>query len=850
MSTKNLTQKNVWIDLTTHPDVVQGRLYPALRTITKKAVEILKVEQATIWQMSTNNDELVCIERFNTVTNTHTSGEKLPVLKFTDYFLTIQNVDALKTRDVRQDPMTRDMNGILWSPEGIQSNLSVPVWVKGKFEGVIHFDQIHNQREWQPEDVEAAIRITSIVSQTLLTSDLYRLERRVNLVDRVIERINREEKRPETFKDLLEDAVRLVDGDSGMFYLCDPARYELHMETVHEIPTRYTTETIKYGEGVAGVVARTGRSIHIDNTNLWPNKDPVFQKSNLFEVAMACPVIVREETVGVLQVNRRKKEHPFDTRDVETLQWVANQAAVIVDYHHMVEEDHSFDLFQRVVWQTSMSTHLDILIENGITLVTRGLSADIGFVQVFESQATTGLTLATSKMLLEEMQEESRRMTRVLVTYDWQQQETPRVKLAKVMTDSGIRSSIIAQVVYENEMIGFIGICSSTARRWTQIEVDLLGMMARQMGIEAGQQVNMRASKSMEETMLRYDVVTGNLNHKHTGPEALHNIGNGAVHIFQPSYSAIYMRTKKSEVECPWTFGMPEHYRTQIENIRKEKVQSYLFGNPRMVFISNVKINGSTPGLTDLMLPERTRSIALCPLVYDGQVFGTLGLFYDHVHPVNTMELRMMEAYANQSAVTLKTSTLFRQVDESYRNVALMLAHAMDKRDTTMPEYSQRMAKWAEAIAKSLGCTEEELNNIRLAALLHDIGKFSIPDYVLMKPGALTPDEKDYLKRYPVEGERIIGAAPDLTNVSKIIRNEREHYDGSGYPDGKKGDDIPLGSRILAVVDAYGSITDDRPYQKARPPETAVKELMMERGKQFDPVVVDTFLSMRPQLVQ
>lgn len=839
-------KKNIWVEMATQPDISQGSVYQAISAITERGVKILDVDQVSIWRVNVTGDEVVCTDRFNKISNAHTSGERLPIQKYPDYFSAIQSVDVIKAKDVSLEPQTQELTTILWLPSNIQSNLSVPIWVKGEFEGVVHFDQIQRQREWQPEDVNAAWRITHLVSQTLLVADSRKLEERLDLVTQAVERIPHEENRTETLTDLLDIVVKLMEGDSGMLYLCDVARQEIHMEAVNNIPVKYMTEMFVYGEGIGGLVAKTGRPILIDNLDLWTKKEPVFHKAKLFEVSIACPVTTRGETVGVIQINRKKPDRPFDNSDLVLLKQVADQTAMAIDYYHLSEQNRSFDLFRQMVWQTGTTTHLDVLVENGLTLINRNLSADIGFVQILDAQATVGLSIEVSKKLLAEMPEKSQLINRTLVTQDWKVKDVSSIKLAKVMTSSGIRSSIIAPIVVENETVGYLGVCSSTLRHWTQTEINTVEMTTKQLGMTASQLVSTRERVSLEETLLRYEVVTGNLNHQLSINEALNNIGNGAIHIFQPSHAAIFLQTSKGEVDCAWSYGMPGNYRMLFEEVPKEKISTYLFGSPRLISIPNVRVKADTPGLSDLMLPELIQSISFCPLAYDGQVFGVLGLFFDRLHPLTTVEMHIMEAYANQAAVTLQSSSIFNQLEESYRNIALVLAKAMDERDTVMPEYSQRLSRWAEATAKELGCTEEELKDIRLAALLHDVGKVAIPDSVVKKAGSLTKEERSILKRYPIEGERIIRAIPDLSNVSSIIRNEREHYDGKGYPDGRKGEDIPLGARILAVADAYGSIIDERPYQKARPPEEANKVLVQERGKQFDPVVVDAFLSVGP----
>jgi HD-GYP domain-containing protein (c-di-GMP phosphodiesterase class II) len=151
------------------------------------------------------------------------------------------------------------------------------------------------------------------------------------------------------------------------------------------------------------------------------------------------------------------------------------------------------------------------------------------------------------------------------------------------------------------------------------------------------------------------------------------------------------------------------------------------------------------------------------------------------------------------------------------------------------------------AIGRELGMDESELVALRAAAALHDIGKIAVPDAILSKPGPLTEEEWEFVRRHPVVGERILRAAPALTPVGPIVRSTHEHFDGGGYPDGLAGEAIPLASRIVAVCDAFDAMTSPRPYRSAMSAEGALEELRRGAGTQFDPMVAAAFERVRAQ---
>ena len=135
----------------------------------------------------------------------------------------------------------------------------------------------------------------------------------------------------------------------------------------------------------------------------------------------------------------------------------------------------------------------------------------------------------------------------------------------------------------------------------------------------------------------------------------------------------------------------------------------------------------------------------------------------------------------------------------------------------------------------------DELDDVARAAELHDVGKIAIPDAILAKPGPLSEDEWAFVRRHPLIGERIVLAAPALRSVSRLVRTSHERWDGTGYPDGLQGEEIPIGARIVAVADAYTAITGGRPYRAARSADEALEELRREAGTQFDPTVVEAW---------
>jgi diguanylate cyclase (GGDEF)-like protein/putative nucleotidyltransferase with HDIG domain len=198
------------------------------------------------------------------------------------------------------------------------------------------------------------------------------------------------------------------------------------------------------------------------------------------------------------------------------------------------------------------------------------------------------------------------------------------------------------------------------------------------------------------------------------------------------------------------------------------------------------------------------------------------------------------------------------RIDDEQRHVREMadlhlatieaLALAIDAKDQTSQSHIRRVQLYAAALARALGMRENDIQGVKTAALLHDIGKLAVPEHILSKPGPLTPEEFQKIRAHPKVGADIISAVPFPYPVSPLILSHHERWDGKGYPSGLKGEEIPLGARILSVVDYFDALRAERPYHKAMGFDAAVALLQQEMGKALDPTVVEKFIELLPAL--
>jgi response regulator RpfG family c-di-GMP phosphodiesterase len=231
-----------------------------------------------------------------------------------------------------------------------------------------------------------------------------------------------------------------------------------------------------------------------------------------------------------------------------------------------------------------------------------------------------------------------------------------------------------------------------------------------------------------------------------------------------------------------------------------------------------------------------------------------LGAYDFIMKPVNVDELLfaaeralerrqlLIERREYQALLERRVEEATRDLQAAYRATLETLGSALDSRDVGTEAHSRRVHGYALATAREYGVAEPEIPDLERGVLLHDIGKIGIPDAILLKPGPLTREEWDTMRRHPEIGKRLVQAVPFLSGAVPIIYCHHEKWDGTGYPQGLKGEAIPLGARIFAVVDAFDAMTFDRPYSKAIPFDAAYAEITRCAGAHFDPTVVEAFL--------
>ncbi len=274
------------------------------------------------------------------------------------------------------------------------------------------------------------------------------------------------------------------------------------------------------------------------------------------------------------------------------------------------------------------------------------------------------------------------------------------------------------------------------------------------------------------------------------------------------------------------------------------------FSSGESILCSNVEDDAELAGARSIA--EGTMASVLCVLLRTPRkCLGVLHLDRGPLQqPFTKDDLHLADAMAAHVSAGIESAQLLRKQRELFYSTVTVLAQAVEMRDQYTGNHTARVTEFSLLLAQSVNMSPEEVGLIRIGTPLHDIGKIGIDDVILRKPGKLTAEEFDIMKTHTTKGAKILEQIGELVSAVPIVRSHHERWDGLGYPDRLRGEQIPRLARIVAVADAFDAMTTDRPYRKSLAPEVAFAELDRQKGKQFDPELAAAFLSIHQKVLQ
>jgi putative nucleotidyltransferase with HDIG domain len=414
----------------------------------------------------------------------------------------------------------------------------------------------------------------------------------------------------------------------------------------------------------------------------------------------------------------------------------------------------------------------------------------------------------------------------------------------QLLESKRIRSAMYAPLKWREEVYGVVFAGNQQREEFNENDLSLLSALSVQAALAVH---NSRLYSDLEDrigelhAIFEIDKAITSAIDLET---VLQQIVQMSIGLLDAKISSIMLVDEDSqELVIAAAHGLSEGYISKGPIKVGESIAGKVIQEGRPIAVDDIR-DDPRHAFTDHARMEGLCSLLSVPLSLKDRVIGVLNVYTDEIHSFNPHEINLFTSLASQAAIAIENARLFESLEEIYIEVITAMASAIDARDAYTHGHSQRVTEYAVVIAEEMGLSGAEVDIIRNAGILHDVGKIGIKEDILKKPGRLTEDERREMEYHPFIGTKILQSVKLLEPVMPLVYHHHEWFDGTGYPDGLRGEEIPLGARIISVADALESMTSDRPYRKALPVEEAMAELRRCSGRQFDPRIVETFLKL------
>ena len=578
------------------------------------------------------------------------------------------------------------------------------------------------------------------------------------------------------------------------------------------------------------------------------------------------PLKAHERLVGLLALGRKRKGN-YTAEDVQLVEKAANEASLLIENALLYEET------QRRARQASLLVELGKIITSNLNIkvvyqafankLREGLQVDWVCVTTIEGQDKVKLLTLFSES--ESGWQEGEDLPIAGTATQWvaahrkTHYEPDLAQEREFWTDEvffkkGFRSLVRSPLFSKGRVIGSFVIASRKVHAFGPEDLDFIEQVCNQLSLALE---NSQLYAQTQEKVIT-DALTGLYNHRHFHERLEEEIARSSRHDSPFSLAILDLDFFKFYNDACGHLAGDEVLRQVAQAIkgaiRRSDIAFRYGGEEFALILPKTDIHQSYE------VTERIRKVVESQMRAKGWHLTLSAGVATWPDGVTTKEDLIQAAdaalynakRAGRNRVCLSASGAIRQGSQAGRQqrvpqrwpgmeIMYTLAAIIEARDPNTAGHSQKVAEYAVALAKELGLRKEKVENIRIAALLHDIGKLGIPDRILKKADGLDEREWEAIKDHPVIGVDILRHSQHFGPILPIILHHHERYDGGGYPSGLKGDQIPLEARILAVADAYDAMTSPRPYRKAFSRQAALRELQAQAGRQFDPALVRAF---------
>ncbi|RME87963.1 MAG: GAF domain-containing protein, partial [Anaerolineae bacterium] len=632
---------------------------------------------------------------------------------------------------------------------------------------------------------------------------------------------------------------------------------------------RVPPRSIPKGQGLSGRVISTGQSVHIRDYS--PESDiPAVHVGDPEPVRsiLAVPIRQGERTIGMLTAQSYRPD-AYDESHRIFLETLATQFAAILENTHLYEQTRARlreveTLYRSAQALSSLMTPqeigrrlVDIMadhLEWHHVVIRRYNPSDETFDILAYHLPEETIEEQSAEILhhLRDAVPDSRSGLAGRAVREQRSLRVPDVtrEAGYVPTFPGIRSGMYVPIRRGKDILGVISVESTRPNAFDEEDERLLNALAHHAAIALE---NARLYEKTQQQVRRLSMlhtidstITSSMDLRLTLNVILEQAIKGlevdaaCVLLYDPAAQTLHFAAGsgfKSDILKDVRLHLGEGYAGRVALERQP------------LYIAALSRDTGSLARAQRAAGERFVAYAAAPLIAKGEVKGVLEVFRRSPLEYNDEWKQFFQTLAQQAAIAIDSAQLFTSLQRS--NIELTIAYdttieslvkALELRDKETEGHTKNVAELTIRLARAMGFEEEQLIHVRRGALLHDLGKIAVPDAILHKPGPLTEEEWEIMRRHPQYVYEFLSSIAYLRPALEIPYCHHEKWDGSGYPRGLKGEEIPLAARIFAVADVWDALTSDRPYRKAWPKEKALEYIRQQAGKHFDPQVVEIFL--------
>ncbi len=755
------------------------------------------------------------------------------------------------------------------APANVRSVVAVPLFYEGDVGGAFIVESHHADQELTEADAQliaaVAFQIALVLERDRALDEARRRMDQMAAFSAVTSTVNEWVDVEQLARRFLAVFLNTTFTNSGLFYLLESDeqfRLVAQFGIAGELLDAFRLGALSQHPDLQRTMGR-GRLVILNED------EPAQIISSAHDLAMLIPaesmvllpLRVKGRGIGIVMLG--KSEGHIEIADREFVQGLADQAAQAIENARLfAESQRRFeeqsalrDLAQRFLSAISPDEVLERTLDSLMTL----LPGDFYEVLLPDSEGTfalyngrgwrrgvVGRTRTASDPHLHAGYVLRAQSPIIIENFVYETRFQPSDYLMRHQVVAGMCAPMLA----ETRVIGLLGVYSRTPRHFTEEQSHFLYLVATQTAIALEKaRHSQSAARRLDELILLNDVI-GAANSEVSLDDVLKRItGEIGELLRSDNVQVFFVEENGNGMQLRAALNAPSIAQSEWGRVAAH----WVLRNRQPVMTQDLA--------RDLRFNAQAYDVRAClavPMMISVRVIGVIAVAHPEANTFDTNDLRLLTTLAGQVAAAIERArlldeterqaeslaTAFSDLEASYQATLLALSAALDARDRETEGHSQRVTRLAMAIGRRLKLSPDELTSLERGALLHDVGKIGISDNVLLKAGPLTADERALMNRHPQLGFEMLKAVPFLRDALPVVLHHQEMYDGSGYPDGLRGEEIPLGARIFAVADTYDAITSTRPYRRALSHEAALQEIVRCSGTQFDPMVVDAFISL------